>query len=91
MAALLLHEDEQVQQCAVQAVANLGVDANDAKTFLASGWHLSLISLLSAHAEDVQAAAAAVLGNLSSVPESRDAFRSWAGLTAGHTRACGRA
>ena len=45
MAALLLHEDEQVQQCAVQAVANLGVDANDAKTFLASGWHLSLISL----------------------------------------------
>ena len=63
-----------MQQCAVQAVANLGVDANDAKTFLASGWHLSLISLLSAHAEDVQAAAAAVLGNLSSAADFRQSI-----------------
>ena len=68
MAGLLLHDDEAVQQCAVQAVANLGVDASDAKVFLASGWHLSLISLLSAATEETQAAAAAVLGNLSSNP-----------------------
>ena len=38
------------------------------KVFLASGWHLALISLLSAAAEETQAAAAAVLGNLSSNP-----------------------
>ena len=55
MAGLLLHDEEAVQQCAVQAVANLGVDASDAKTFLASGWHLSLISLLSAATEETQA------------------------------------
>ena len=40
------------------------------------GWHLSLISLLSASSAEVQGAAAAVLGNLSSVPEFRDALLS---------------
>ena len=74
MASLLLHDDGMVQQCACQAVANLGVDANDAKTFLSSGWHLSLISLLSAQSDDVQAAAAAVLGNLSTSPDFRTAI-----------------
>ena len=45
MAELLLHSDESVQQNAVQCVANLGVDASDAKAFMAAGWHRSLTSL----------------------------------------------
>ena len=60
-----------MQQCAVQAVANLGVDATDAPSFLSSGWHLALISLLSAATEETQAAAAAVLGNLSAAADFR--------------------
>ena len=63
-----------MQQCAVQAVANLGVDATDAPSFLASGWHLALISLLSAAAEETQAAAAAVLGNLRALVRVRVAL-----------------
>lgn len=71
MAENLLHADEAVRQSAVQCVANLGVDASDAKDFLAAGWHLSLISLLSVATPEVQGAAAAVLGSLSAAPEFR--------------------
>ena len=74
MAELLLHPHESVPQAAVQCIANLGVDASSAKGFLAAGWHLSLIGLLSSPSADVAASAAAVLGNLSSAPEFRHAL-----------------
>ena len=56
------------------AVASLGVDASSAEGFLAAGWHLSLIGLLSSPSADVAASAAAVLGSLSSAPEFRHAL-----------------
>ena len=71
MAELLLQTDEAVQHSAVQCVADLGVGASDAADFVASGWHLSLISLLSAPSVHVQGAAAAVLGSLCTAPEFR--------------------
>merc|ERR1719218_361273 len=74
MSELLLHPDGQVQEHAVQCVANLGVDASDATVFLRAGWHLPLISLLSAASFDTQAAAAAVLGNLACSADFRKAL-----------------
>ena len=71
---LLLHANNDVQEAAVQCVANLGVDSTQAIVFLRSGWHLPLISLLSSDCVDTTAAAAAVLGNLASSHDFRVAL-----------------
>jgi len=76
LSELLLHSDAGVQECAIQGIANLGVDAADATTFLSSGWHLPLISLLSSGSVEVQASAAAVLGSLACAAEFRKALMS---------------
>ena len=74
MSELLLHTEESVQEHAVQAVANLGVDMSDALTYLRAGWHLPLIALLSAPSFDTSAAAAAVLGSLACSSDFRVAL-----------------
>merc|ERR1719440_1795115 len=74
MSELLLHTESGVQEHAVQCVANLGVEAGDAVTYLRAGWHLPLIALLSAHSFDTSAAAAAVLGSLACSSDFRVAL-----------------
>jgi len=74
MFELLLHVDSTVQEAAVQCIANLGVEATAAVTFLRAGWHLPLISLLSSDCYETNAAAAAVLGNLACSSDFRAAL-----------------